>query len=39
MSFVKIGAEKGVMKLCPYIDFSSDRFRIQCRTSSVEATQ
>jgi len=29
---------KGVMKLFPYFDFSSDRVRIQCRRSSVEAT-
>jgi hypothetical protein len=30
---------KGVMKLCPYFDFSSDRVRIQYRRSPVEATQ
>jgi len=30
---------KGVMKLCPYFHFSSDRVSIQFRRSPVEATQ
>ena len=30
---------KGVIKLCPYFDSSSDRVRIQYRRSPVEATQ